>query len=231
MTKFEEIYELNAEIMSSEKIIQAPLYKKYNILYKFLQFAISEFNTRCYKDLKTRENFKYSTESIVGNGLDTQIGLSSPLSLFTEVYIEKETGPRTAIYRELPSTEYIVNKESNMVTLNTPSEENVRYNIYIYMVGYFYDDLEDEEKSILAQGMLIPYIQNEEYRSENLTQQMYGAGAKMYSQAEHNKRLDAMLTAAQYELTTKINAYTYSSDPELVLIKNKKQKEIIKNYR
>ena len=52
----------------------------------------------------------------------------------------------------------------------------------------------------------------------------------MYSQAEHMKQINNILKNERYEIEGLINAYTYESDPELVLVKNKKQKEITKTY-
>ena len=80
MTGFEEIYELSTIIMEDEKVKQAPIYKKYLILYKFLQFAIGHFNTRCFKDLKTIRPFEYKEYNILGDGIETEYQLSEELS-------------------------------------------------------------------------------------------------------------------------------------------------------
>ena len=78
--------------------------------------------------------------------------------------------------------------------------------------------------------MGIPFLESQ-LKKESLTNQMiYGTGAKMYSQAEHMKQINNILKNERYEIEGLINAYTYESDPELVLVKNKKQKEITKTY-
>ena len=87
-----------------------------------------------------------------------------------------------------------------------------------------------EEKTILAKEMGIPFLESQ-LKKESLTNQMiYGTGAKMYSQAEHMKQLNSILKNERYEVEGLINAYTYESNPDLILIKNKGQKEVTKKY-
>ena len=230
MTKFEEIYELTTTIMESEEIRQAPLYKKYLFLYKFLQFAIAEFNTRCYRDLTTIQPFSYKSYEIVGDGVESEFQLSTPLSTFSNIYIEEETGKNTKIFAPISGNSFSINEINNSVKFTKIPNDGIRINIYVYEIGYFYDDLDLEEKSILANGMIISFYQSQLNRSTLMNQQIYGVGAKMYSQAEHIKRIGDLLKSTRYEWTAAINAYTYSKSPDLVLDKSRTQKEIKKNY-
>lgn len=229
MTYFEEIYELATAIMESEEIRQAPLYKKYLFLYRFLQFSISEFNTRCYRDLTTIRPFDYKSYQITGDGLEKEFEISSPFSFDTKVYIEKET--ENHIFIPMSSENYTIDNMKNCIVFKTAPKDGEKINIYVYEIGYFYDDLEIEEKSILANGMLIAFYQNQLNKSTLLNQQVYGIGAKMYSQAEHIKRLGDLLKMVRYEWTSAINAYTYTKNPDLVLDKSRRQKEIKNDYR
>ena len=230
MTKFEEIYELATAIMESEEIFQAPLYKKYSILYKFLTFAIAEFNTRCYRDLTTIQPFSYRSYKLVGDGLEVEYGLTSPLTTLTKIYIERESGKNTNTFLPVDSSEYTVDTLKNSIVFSVAPKEGTRINVYTYEIGYFYDDLDFEEKSILANGMVIAFYQNELNRTTVMNQQVYGVGAKMYSQAEHIKRLGDLLKSTRYEWTAAINAYTYSKNPDLVLDKSRTQVERKKDY-
>lgn len=230
MTKFEEIYELATTIMESEEIRQAPLHKKYLFLYKFLQFAIAEFNTRCYRDLKTIQPFNYKSYSITGNGLETDYELSSPLLSFTTTYVEIETSKNSGVYTPMNDNDYIVDYLNGSIKFLEAPKDGIRLHVYVYEIGYFYDDLDLEEKSILANGMVIAFYQNQLNRSTLMNQQVYGVGAKMYSQAEHIKRVSELLQNTRYNWTTAINAYTYSKSPDLVLDKSRTQKEIKKDY-
>lgn len=229
MTRFEEIYELADIIIESEEIRQAPLYKKYLFLYKFLQFSIAEFNTRCFRDLTTIEPFSYKTYNIVGDGLETEFAVSDSISSMS-VYIEQEVSKNSRMFAPVFDTDYSINEINGSVVFADAPKDGIRLNIYVYQTGYFYDDLDFEEKSILANGMVIAFYQNQLNRSTLLNQQVYGVGAKMYSQAEHIKRVGDLLKTTRYEWTAAINAYTYSKNPDLELDKSRTQKEIKKNY-
>lgn len=231
MTGFEEIYELSTIIMEDEKVKQAPIYKKYLILYKFLQFAIGHFNTRCFKDLKTIRPFEYKEYNIVGDGIEAEYQLSETLSPDDmNIYVEIETETGSGVFVPMRPTDYRFDKSISTITFANPINNNFACNIYTYAIGYFYDDLDIEEKTILAKEMGIPFLESQ-LKKESLTNQMiYGTGAKMYSQAEHMKQLNSILKNERYEVEGLINAYTYESNPDLVLIKNKGQKEVTKTY-
>lgn len=231
MTGFEEIYELSTIIMEDEKVKQAPIYKKYLILYKFLQFAIGHFNTRCFKDLKTIRPFEYKEYNILGDGIETEYQLSEELSPDDmDIYVEIETESGSGVFTPMNPTDFSFDKVTSTITFVNPINNKFRCNIYTYVIGYFYDDLDVEEKVILAKEMGIPFLESQ-LKKESLTNQMiYGTGAKMYSQAEHMKQINNILKNERYEIEGLINAYTYESDPELVLVKNKNQKEITKTY-
>lgn len=231
MTGFEEIYELSTIIMEDEKVKQAPIYKKYLILYKFLQFAIGHFNTRCFKDLKTIRPFEYKEYNILGDGIETEYQLSEELSPDDmDIYVEIETESGSGVFIPMNPTDFSFDKVTSTITFVNPINNKFRCNIYTYVIGYFYDDLDVEEKVILAKEMGIPFLESQ-LKKESLTNQMiYGTGAKMYSQAEHMKQINNVLKNERYEIEGLINAYTYESDPELVLVKNKNQKEITKTY-
>lgn len=231
MTGFEEIYELSTIIMEDEKVKQAPIYKKYLILYKFLQFAIGHFNTRCFKDLKTIRPFEYKEYNIVGDGIEAEYQLSETLSPDDiNIYVEIETEMGSGVFVPMKPTDYRFDKSISTITFTNPINNKFACNIYTYAIGYFYDDLDIEEKTILAKEMGIPFLESQ-LKKESLTNQMiYGTGAKMYSQAEHMKQLNSILKNERYEVEGLINAYTYESNPDLILIKNKGQKEVTKKY-
>jgi hypothetical protein len=231
MTKFEEIYELATMIMEDEKIKQAPLYKKYLILYRFLQLSIGHFNARCFKDLKTIQPYVYKEFSFEGDGMETEYALGeSSFTIDTKVYVEVETDKGSGIYKELPNTEYDFKYNSGEVDFSTPINKDFKCNIITYRVGFFYDDLNIEEKTILARGMVVPFIEAQMQKESLMNHMVYGTGAKMYSQAEHLKQLNTILKNTKYEVEGRINAYTYESSPDLELNKRDTQIEITKNY-
>lgn len=232
MTRFEEIYELSTIIMEDEKVKQAPIYKKYLILYKFLQFAIGHFNTRCFKDLKTIRPFEYKEYNIDGDGVEAEYQLSDELSPDDiNIYVEVEVEGGSGAFIPMKQSNYSYDKVTSTITFKNPINSGFSCNIYTYSIGYFYDDLDLVEKTILAKEMAIPFLESQ-LKKESLTNQMiYGTGAKMYSQAEHMKQLNNILKNERYEVEGLINAYTYESDPELTLEKNRTQKEIIRDYK
>lgn len=231
MTGFEEIYELSTIIMEDEKVKQAPVYKKYLILYKFLQFAIGHFNTRCFKDLKTIRPFEYKEYNVTGDGIEAEYQLSedsSPDDI--NIYVEIETEANSGIFIPMKMSDFTFDKTSSIIKFKNPINNGFNCNIYSYAIGYFYDDLDIEEKVILAKEMGVPFIESQLKKESLMNQMIYGTGAKMYSQAEHIKQLNAILANERYEIEGLINAYTYESSPDLILVKNQKQTEITKNY-
>lgn len=231
MTKFEEVYELATMIMEDEKIKQAPLYKKYLILYKFLQLSIGHFNARCFKDLKTIQPYVYKEFSFVGDGMETEYILSEgAFTVDTKCYVEIETSKDSGIYAELPSTEYSFKYNSAEVDFKKAINNGFKCHIVVYRIGYFLDDLDIEEKTILARGMVVPFIESQMQKESVMNHMVYGTGAKMYSQAEHLKQLNTILKNTKYEVEGRINAYTYESSPELELDKRSVQIEDIGTY-
>lgn len=231
MTKFEEIYELATMIMEDEKIKQAPLYKKYLILYKFLQISIGHFNARCFKDLKTIQPYVYKEYNFTGDGMETEYILSeNAFTVDTKIYVEVETEKGSGIFAELPDTEYSFKYNSAEVDFTKAINHGFRCHIVVYRIGYFLADLDIEEKLILARGMVVPFIESQLQKESVMNHMVYGTGAKMYSQAEHLKQLNTILKDTKYEVEGRINAYTYESNPELTLDKKSKQFEDIPNY-
>jgi hypothetical protein len=231
MTKFEEIYELATMIMEDEKIKQAPLYKKYLILYKFLQLSIGHFNARCFKDLKTIQPYVYKEFNFTGDGMETEYILSeSAFTVDTQIYIEVETEKGSGVFAELPETDYSFKYNSAEVTFNKAINNGFSCHIVVYRIGYFFDDLDIEEKIILARGMVVPFIESQLQKESVMNHMVYGTGAKMYSQAEHLKQLNTILKDTKYEVEGIINAYTYESSPELELNKRNTQTEKTKTY-
>ena len=136
----------------------------------------------------------------------------------------------SGVFVPMRPTDYRFDKSISTITFTNPINNKFACNIYTYAIGYFYDDLDIEEKTILAKEMGIPFLESQ-LKKESLTNQMiYGTGAKMYSQAEHMKQLNSILKNERYEVEGLINAYTYESNPDLILIKNKGQKEVTKKY-
>ena len=136
----------------------------------------------------------------------------------------------SGVFVPMRPTDYRFDKSISTITFTNPINNKFACNIYTYAIGYFYDDLDIEEKTILAKEMGIPFLESQ-LKKESLTNQMiYGTGAKMYSQAEHMKQLNSILKNERYEVEGLINAYTYESNPDLILVKNKGQKEVTKKY-
>ena len=163
--------------------------------------------------------------------METDFMLSeSAFPVDTKAYIEVETSKDSGIFAELPTTEYSYKYNSAEVELKSPINNGFKCNIVIYRIGYFLDDLDIEEKIILARGMVVPFIESQLQKESVMNHMVYGTGAKMYSQAEHLKQLNTILKDTKYEVEGRINAYTYESSPDLELDKRSTQSELIGKY-
>lgn len=181
MTKFEEIYELSLLVMEDEKIKQAPPYKKYLILYKFLQFAIGHFNARCFKDLKTIRPYEYQEYNILGDGVEAEYVLGD--ETFSEdddvnIYVEIETEADSGVFMPLPQSDFSFDRVTSTITFKRPINHSFHCNVYTYVIGFFYDDLGIEEKTILAKEMGIPFIESQLKKESLMNQMIYGTRCK-----------------------------------------------------
>lgn len=200
-TPFTDIYDLN-HIVCNNKYLKAQTDNMYYyLLYIHLLYAISFFEDYCYKDLADRVNFKQEIYTFKYSGVDTFA--MSPIPPINCEYYVSINGVKT--------NDFVI--VDNDITINNLTTDDIVY-IGAYSVGEFNVDMSDKEKTILSDGMLVPFQKKFMNDSKQLCQSVYGTEWKIYSQANHNDGILRMNESQIKELTKRITKYTYTDAPD-----------------
>ncbi len=87
------------------------------------------------------------------------------------------------------------------------------YRKKIFM-GSFEADLNEQEVSFLARGMVIPYLEFHLQKHRHLNQMVYSKDYKIYSQAQHIKEVRDTITEAKKELKQDLVMYSLFQSPD-----------------
>lgn len=213
-TSFDEIYCLNSVIKNDTRLIEKPDYEIYALYWKYLQLSIPQFEYDCLKNLNDYIPFSLTKYSFIGNGVDNIFELTPApiLTLTPDFYISKQI---TCGVKAVEETEYVWDSENNTITLTKDIPEiGSTIEIYLYEIGQFNEDLNLDEKRILANAMLIPYLQEQKDQRKLVNFAVYGGSIKMHSQAEHLKVLNETLQNQNEYVEGLINTYSYRTAPK-----------------
>lgn len=213
-TSFEEIYCLNAVIKKDQRLYSKPTYMIYSLNWKYLQLAISMFQYDCRKDLYDLVPFSLTDYSFVGDGINNIFQLN-PAPTYTtnpEFYITKQIDCST---KPIVITDYIWDNINNTITISDIPEVDAIITINSYEVGQFNQDLDYDEKRILAEAMNIFYFEEYMTNAKILNFATYGGSIKMHSQAEQLKTVTAAYETTKREVEGDISKYTYKTSCNL----------------
>jgi hypothetical protein len=203
-TSFDEIYGLNGAIMTDSKISNLPTNLYYFSLSKYLAFSIGSFRKKCYKDLDNRTEFSQEIYEFTGNGTEDDFTLSPAPPTSCSFYIT---------VNDVVTTAYAFDDLTNKITFTTPPVSNADIYIGAYVIGSFADDLDIGEKTILAEGMTIPFIEYNINMTKQLNQMIYGNSVGLHSQANHNKVNLEIKNEARRIFKQLMDEYTYTNSP------------------
>lgn len=220
ITTFDEIYCLNHLVKQDKRLSKFPIYKYYDICWGYLQFAISYFQYDCLPSVgstipKVLDYSPYQKEfyEFIGNGTDNQFLLEpTPPDncLLYVAYKESSDGE----YIELNNSQFSYDTDLYILTVNISPELIYELFVCTYIVGQFNGDLDFREKNILAEGMLVPYL--EETTNDYMTrkQMIYNDSSRIHSQANHQ---DANVAGEKHRINVVdklITDYSYRSNRE-----------------
>jgi len=176
MVLFDDIYTLNGLIMKDLKLQNKSDNIYYFMLYQYLSFAISEFSQYCYKDLLDIVPFQQTIDTYESDGVETNFILEDTPPLDYLFYVSVDNV-------KLNSNEFSYDSLTNSVTTTYGGT-----NIYIssYVIGYFNEDINLREKTILSEAMTSVFVASFVNDGGQLAQIMY-SGVDMFSQSQHNK--------------------------------------------
>lgn len=211
MTDFNEIYCLNLVMKNDPRLAKIPLNMYYSLCWKYLQVAISRFQYESIPDITDNVPFYEIDYEYECNGTDLEFQLNND---------DKMTSPSFVINLTLGNNEpenivdFEYDAENNSIKLSDAPIMGGTLHISEYQVGYFNVDLDYREKEILAQGMLIPYLEENQNRESLLNQFVYGGSVKIHSQAEHLKTIEAALKEQVKLVNNLIIDYSYRANLE-----------------
>lgn len=200
-TSFDEIY-AKFENRATNSYISGVANLYYYEMYQGLTYAISEFKKKCHKDLSDRINFSQEIYQFTGDGSTNDFTLiPNPLTdgLF---YVSLDNVSTSA---------YVVS--SNSISFTATPLADVEIYVGNYIIGQFNQTLDDEEISILADGMKVIFVSQNLYKTKQLSQMIYGNSVGLHSQANHNKTLLTIDESMYRKFFIRMCNYSYENDP------------------
>lgn len=210
MTDFNEIYCLNLVMKNDPRLAEIPLNIYYSLCWKYLQVAISRFEYESIPDITDNVPFLEVDYEYECDGTDSEFQLGTTEFAETPNFnITLLLGDNKKII-----TDYVYNAETNSIKINEVPEASSTLQIAQYQIGHFNVELGYREKEILAQAMLIPYLEENQNRESLLNQFVYGGSVKIHSQAEHLKTITSALKEQRNMVNNLIIDYTYRANTE-----------------
>ena len=209
MTDFNEIYCLNLVMKNDPRLAEIPINMYYSLCWKYLQIAISRFQYESIPDITDNVPYIEIEYEYECDGIETEFQLNETNLINPNYVVTLTVGDENS-----KITDFTYNNINNSIVLPEPPLDDTILKIVVYQVGYFNVDLTDREKEILAQGMLIPYLEENQNRESLLNQFVYGGSVKIHSQAEHLKTIESALQDQIKLVNNLIIDYTYRANLE-----------------
>lgn len=215
-TPFIDIYEKLEIIKDDKRIMNKPTNLLYKLYFSYLEFAIAQFRRDCYKDITSLTKFQQKEFGFISDGVSADYVLTSSILDNSNFYVGYSKDSTTA-YTEISSSNYTYNNLTNTITISgiTIPEDYIVY-VSNYVIGEFTADLDYDERIILVEGCMIPYLQEQATRNSLLKQMTYGGGQNVYSQANHIKETRDTVKAQEDRVGLLVHNYSYKANPNRV---------------
>lgn len=213
ITPFEDIFCLATILRKDSTLNTLPSYQYYQLCFKQLIIGKAAFVYACHHNLNDYTPYSVNEYSFVGNGTDVDFSiLPAPTDVETNIYVGIK-GVDDSLLTEV--TDYTYDSTTNILTFTTTPAEGSSVMVAFYNIGWFTDDLDDDEKAILAESMQIAYYESYLGNSKSLNQVTYSTTIKIHSQAEQLKEL-SHISIAQWRdrVESMINKYSYHTSTD-----------------
>ena len=207
-TPFEDIHCLATILRKDTTLASLPSYQYYELCFKQLIIGKAAFVYDCHKNLNAYTPYSVSEYDFVGNGIDNEFILSpAPTNLQTNIYVGLRNSEEDLLEETL---DYSYDDTTNIITLADIPSPNTQIVIAFFNIGSFDDDLDDDEKAILAESEQIAYYEAYLANSKSLNQVTYSTTVKIHSQAEQLKQLSNIsITQWRDRVESMIVKYSY----------------------
>lgn len=207
-TPFEDIHCLATILRKDTTLASLPSYQYYELCFKQLIIGKAAFVYDCHKDLNAYTPYSLSEYNFEGNGYDNEFVLTpAPDPLQTNIYVGIRQSEEDLLVETL---DYTYDEVAQTITLEQAPEEGNLVTIAFFNIGSFDDDLDDDEKAILAESEQIAYYESYLANSKSLNQVTYSTTVKIHSQAEQLKQLSNIsITQWRDRVESMIVKYSY----------------------
>lgn len=179
------------------------------LLSIFLNGGVSLYFKKCKKDLSLYTEPEFLRESSNGTGAEHNFTISQGISSFNadsvEMYCEVDgveiTEDTDYTYTDATKTFYITNAPSNGI------EVTRGYN----MVGFFTEDLSDQELWVIAYSMLVIWYSSKLYNLEKLKNRLSSKDFNNFSPANLLQKLSDLHTKSRREIKRLTIDYSYDN--------------------
>lgn len=205
MTSYSQVYELNRVIKNDPRLANLDACELNTIRFRYLQFAISYFIYDCRKDLSKRTDPYSMAYEFEGDGMETEFILNPapPINAECVVYLVQDGNPT-----ELKHFNY--NSELNEVIFDVPPAPGTGIIVKAFTVGSFDADLDFRELNILAEGMIVPYLEEAKNDENAMKYIISGKSLRFFSQANHLEAMNSNVGAQAYHMVASlISEYSY----------------------
>lgn len=214
-TLFTDVYSQAELIKNDNRLKLKPSNMVYKLYYDYLKYSIGLFQRDCYKDLKNHIPFTQNEYMFIVNGIDNQFSIANPIPLTSGKWYVGYSPDNNTAYVEITSDKYTIDFNNNILTINLPiiTANSIVY-VSNYNAGEFVDDLDYDEILILSEGILIPYLKEQQNRNSLLTHMVYAGSMKASSQGEHIKQIHTVVKDQESLVRLMIKEYSYSANPQ-----------------
>lgn len=212
-TSFEDIHCLATILRKDTTLASLPSYQYYELCFKQLIIGKAAFVYDCHKDLNSYTPYSVSEYDFIGNGMDNEFELSpAPLPTQTNIYIGVRNSEEDLLQEVL---DYTYDDTTNILTLTDIPLSQSEVVVAFFDIGSFNEDLDDDEKAILAECEQIAYYEAYLANSKSLNQVTYSTTVKIHSQAEQLKQLSNIsITQWRDRVESMIVKYSYRTSKD-----------------
>jgi len=201
MTSFSTIYESNAVIRNTPSFGNFDEYNLSKIMFGYLKHAVSYFIYDCVQDLTDRTDPVFDEYLVTGDGTEKVFTLPTIPSSIENIDI----WINSAIV-----TDYVYNSLDKTITFETAPAIGATIKAQFYSCGHFHADLDDREIQVLAEGMIVPYLERFKNDENVMKYFVSGSSLKFYSQAKHIDSANTNVSSQYLSIVQGlISEYTY----------------------
>ena len=212
-TKVSEIYCLNEVIKNDPKMSKLPEYIFNSISFKYLKLAIGFCKTVISSEASPFiNNIDVAIEptegdyEFIGDGIENVFLLNPPPPLNSKFYVGFEVDGEF-----VETKDFTFNDLTDEITTTDIPELNQRVLIVSYTDGEFVGVLDYTMQGIMAEAMLIPYLEEKQNKANLLNQLVHSNAWRIFSQNDHLRGMNFVVRDQRNYVSRMLVDYSYAN--------------------